>query len=248
MTFDMTNVNGPKHTPLSTKPKTHNVAHLTEDIRRFGPALNFETEKGEQFDKYIREHLIHTNRLNTSRDVWHKFAKQAVMQHIFANGSWINSNGQREYPGPGIAEFIKPNDDKDKNFRNLFLGGSQVLADNNDTGNINTLKDNSFAVFVIKNSIGTTPSIGLISGSMVTFLRPTARTSEEMKNNYLKVEMTDDRMSLDSLKPLCRIDLMKVNDTTYMVNLSKFGSYWFYLQHELTQLIKLMSITIIFFL
>ncbi|KAL0087443.1 hypothetical protein J3Q64DRAFT_1737402, partial [Phycomyces blakesleeanus] len=242
MTFDMTNVNGPKHTPLSTKPKTHNVAHLTEDIRRFGPALNFETEKGEQFDKYIREHLIHTNRLNTSRDVWHKFAKQAVMQHIFANGSWINSNGQREYPGPGIAEFIKPNDDKDKNFRNLFLGGSQVLADNNDTGNINTLKDNSFAAFVIKNSIGTTPSIGLISGSMVTFLRPTARTSEEMKNNYLKVEMTDDRMSLDSLKPLCRIDLMKVNDTTYMVNLSKFGSYWFYLQHELTQLIKLVRI------
>ncbi|KAL0092635.1 hypothetical protein J3Q64DRAFT_1695145 [Phycomyces blakesleeanus] len=159
------------------------MTHLTEDIRRFGSALNFETEKDKQFNK--------------------------------------------------IAEFIKPNNNKDKTFCNLFLGGSQVLADNNDTGNITTLKDNSFAAFVIKNSIGTTPSIGLISGSMVTFLQPTACTSEEMKNNYLKLEMTDDCMPLDSLKPLCKIALMKVNDTIYMVNLSKFSSYWFYLQHGL---------------
>ncbi|KAL0074309.1 hypothetical protein F4703DRAFT_1968613 [Phycomyces blakesleeanus] len=84
---DMANVANLKHLPLSTKPKTHNMIHLTEDIRRFGPALNFETEKGEQFNKYIREHLIRTNRLNTLRDICHKFTKQAVMQHIFANGS-----------------------------------------------------------------------------------------------------------------------------------------------------------------
>ncbi|OAD78037.1 C2H2-type zinc finger transcription factor [Phycomyces blakesleeanus NRRL 1555(-)] len=138
---------------------------------------------------------------------------------------------QHEYPGSEIAECIKHNDDTA--FWHLFLGGSRNFADNNDTNDVTTLKDNSFAAFVIKNSIGMTPSIRLISGSMVTFLWPTARTSEEIKNNYLKVEMTSDHMSLDSLKPLYKIDLMKVNDTTYMVNLSKFGSYWFYLQHGL---------------
>ncbi|KAL0073244.1 hypothetical protein F4703DRAFT_1972972 [Phycomyces blakesleeanus] len=180
--FDMANVANPKHFLLSTKPKTHNMTHLTEDIRQFGPALNFETEKS----KY---------------------------------------NGQQEYSGFRIAEFIKSNDDRDKTFCNIFLRGSQVFANNNDTGNITTLKNNSFAAFVIKNSIGMTPSIGLISGLMVTFLWHTAHTSEKMKNNYLKVEMTDDHMPFDSLKSLCKIDLIKVNDTTYMVNLSKFGSY-----------------------
>ncbi|KAL0081727.1 hypothetical protein J3Q64DRAFT_1865991 [Phycomyces blakesleeanus] len=152
--FDMANVENPKHLPLSTKLKTHSMTHLTEDIRQFGPVLNFETEKDKQFNK----------------DVCHKFAKQKIMQHNFANGSWINSNRQGEYSGPGIAEFIKSNYDKDKTFYNLFLRESQVLTDNNDTSNITTLKDNFFSAFVIKNSIGTTLSIGLISDSMTTFL------------------------------------------------------------------------------
>ncbi|KAL0095899.1 hypothetical protein J3Q64DRAFT_1631044 [Phycomyces blakesleeanus] len=30
-----------------TRSTSHNMIHLMEDIRRFGPALNFETEKGE---------------------------------------------------------------------------------------------------------------------------------------------------------------------------------------------------------
>ncbi|OAD81170.1 hypothetical protein PHYBLDRAFT_138712 [Phycomyces blakesleeanus NRRL 1555(-)] len=67
--FDKANVDNPKYTSLCNKAKAHNMTYLMEDIRRFGPALNFETEKGKQFNKHIREHLIHTNWLNTSRDV-----------------------------------------------------------------------------------------------------------------------------------------------------------------------------------
>ncbi|KAL0073092.1 hypothetical protein F4703DRAFT_1724392, partial [Phycomyces blakesleeanus] len=66
------------------------LTHLPDDLQRFGTALHYETEKGEQFNKHIREHLMHTNRLNTSRDVCLKFAKQAVMRHVIDGGSWMN--------------------------------------------------------------------------------------------------------------------------------------------------------------
>ncbi|KAL0092632.1 hypothetical protein J3Q64DRAFT_1868387 [Phycomyces blakesleeanus] len=59
--FDEANVDSPKHTSLCNKPKAHKMTHLTEDIRRFGPALNFEMEKDNQFNKHICEHLIYTN-------------------------------------------------------------------------------------------------------------------------------------------------------------------------------------------
>ncbi|KAL0075550.1 hypothetical protein J3Q64DRAFT_1703904 [Phycomyces blakesleeanus] len=110
------------YTPFCNKPKVHFLNHLTDNIRRFGPALNYETEKGKQFNKHIREHLIHTNRLNTSRDVCFKFAKQIIMQHIFDGGSWTNDNGQQEYSGSEIAECLKHNNVE--TFWHLFLGGS----------------------------------------------------------------------------------------------------------------------------
>ncbi|KAL0081895.1 hypothetical protein J3Q64DRAFT_1623137, partial [Phycomyces blakesleeanus] len=74
------------HNPYSSKPKVHLLTHLPDDLRRFGTALHYETEKGEQFNKHIREHLMHTNRLNTSRDVCLKFAKQSAMRHIIDGG------------------------------------------------------------------------------------------------------------------------------------------------------------------
>lgn len=43
--------------------------HLTKNIRRLGPALNYETEKGKQFKKYIWENLFFTNRTDISRDI-----------------------------------------------------------------------------------------------------------------------------------------------------------------------------------
>ncbi|KAL0074303.1 C2H2-type zinc finger transcription factor [Phycomyces blakesleeanus] len=57
-----TNCKHKKHAFYTSKPKVHLLTHLPEDLRRFEPALNYETKKGEQFNKHIREHLFHTNR------------------------------------------------------------------------------------------------------------------------------------------------------------------------------------------
>ncbi|KAL0082044.1 hypothetical protein F4703DRAFT_1863005, partial [Phycomyces blakesleeanus] len=56
------------HNPYSLKPKIHLLTHLPNDLQRFGTALHYETKKDEQFNKHIHDHLMHTNRLNTSRD------------------------------------------------------------------------------------------------------------------------------------------------------------------------------------
>ncbi|KAG2207711.1 hypothetical protein INT47_011831 [Mucor saturninus] len=71
------------------KPKIHLLTHLHEDINRFGCALHYETEKGEQFDKFIREHLFQTNRQNTSRDVTVRSGKQLMFRFIFTSGSIV---------------------------------------------------------------------------------------------------------------------------------------------------------------
>ncbi|CAO3656229.1 unnamed protein product [Mucor hiemalis] len=49
--FDVTTTN---LAPYCGKPKTHLLRHLKDDLIRFGCALHFETEKGEQFNKFLR--------------------------------------------------------------------------------------------------------------------------------------------------------------------------------------------------
>ncbi|OAD65404.1 hypothetical protein PHYBLDRAFT_153488 [Phycomyces blakesleeanus NRRL 1555(-)] len=102
--------------------------------RKFGTALYYNTKKGEQFNKHIRKHLMHTNRLNTSRDVCLKFAKQSAMRHIID------------------AEFLKEN--FNNNVKNILFSELRDFADNNNTDDITekVLCDNTFAVFMLKES------------------------------------------------------------------------------------------------
>ncbi|KAI9244212.1 hypothetical protein EDC94DRAFT_667540 [Helicostylum pulchrum] len=74
---------------ISLKPKLHLLTHPPEDIRRFGCALHYETEKGEQFNKFIREHLLQTNRQNTSRDVAVRFGRQFMFRFIYNGGTFL---------------------------------------------------------------------------------------------------------------------------------------------------------------
>ncbi|KAL0077317.1 C2H2-type zinc finger transcription factor [Phycomyces blakesleeanus] len=215
------------HKAYCTKPKVHYLTHLKEDIIRFGPALNYETEKGEQFNKHIREHLFHTNRQNTSRDVCLKFAKQVALQHVIDGGSWINSSGNREKSGTGIERFIK--DNNESLFYYTFFGSSRELKDNNDTGDIedDAVQNNSFGAFVFKDDPISRPRIGLVSGSVVKFLSIVPRTDNDRNNNYAKAVMTGEHSDVANMNLVCKLDLHIFRNPFYIVNLSKFGSYWF---------------------
>ncbi|KAL0087989.1 hypothetical protein F4703DRAFT_1975624 [Phycomyces blakesleeanus] len=70
------------NTKFSLTLKTHLLLHLKEDIKRFGCALHFETEKGKQFNKFIRTHLMYSNHHADNRDLALKFGKQDMLRHI----------------------------------------------------------------------------------------------------------------------------------------------------------------------
>ncbi|KAL0073088.1 hypothetical protein F4703DRAFT_1937184 [Phycomyces blakesleeanus] len=81
-----------KHTKqgLTFKPKVHLLHHIAKDIVCFGLVLQYETENGEQFNKFICEHLFQTNRQSTSRDVALRFGKQFIC-HYLCNGGYYNA-------------------------------------------------------------------------------------------------------------------------------------------------------------
>ncbi|KAL0081728.1 C2H2-type zinc finger transcription factor [Phycomyces blakesleeanus] len=185
------------HKVYCTKPKVHYLTHLKEDVIRFGPALNYETEKGEQFNKHICKHLFHTNRQNTSRDVCLKFAKQVALQHVIDGGSWINSSSNQEKSETGIERFIKNNN------------------------------ESFFGTFVFRDDPISCPHIGLVSGSVINFLSIVSCTDNVRNNNYAKAVMTGEHSDVANMNLVCKLDLHIFRNLFYIVNLSKFGSYWF---------------------
>ncbi|KAL0073766.1 hypothetical protein F4703DRAFT_1799507 [Phycomyces blakesleeanus] len=185
------------------------------------PLFNLKLKKGKQFNKHIRKHLFHTNHKNTLQDVCLKF-------HVINCGSWLNENGQCEKPGSGIATFLQGNNEK--KFCFSFFGGSRDFTDNNDTGDIDEerIKNNSFGAFIFNNDSSSRPHIGYVCGSVVTFLELVACTEDDKKNNYAKAILINHRTDLSHLKLVCKLDIHLYCNSFYIVNLSKFGSYWFF--------------------
>ncbi|KAI8367985.1 hypothetical protein EDC96DRAFT_564490 [Choanephora cucurbitarum] len=130
-------------TSLSLQPKLHLLYHLEEDIIRFGLPVHYETEHGEQFNKFSREEIMRTRRHNPSRDVATSFAKQFAVHHVVNDGSFIVTKSRRD----GTIESkrimdagyqIKMLKEEEPQFFDLVLNYREN-ADNNDyyekTGN-----------------------------------------------------------------------------------------------------------------
>jgi hypothetical protein len=77
---------------LLLKAKFHFLLHLPENIRRFGPAIMFSTERFESFNSVFRECSIHSNRQAPSRDIAHTFAHLDRVKHILSGGYWYDAS------------------------------------------------------------------------------------------------------------------------------------------------------------
>ncbi|OAD80296.1 hypothetical protein PHYBLDRAFT_160943 [Phycomyces blakesleeanus NRRL 1555(-)] len=110
------------NTKFSLTLKTHLLLHLKEDIKRFGCALHFETEKGKQFNKFIRTHLVYSNRHADNRDLALKFGKQDMPRHIASGSSWIDKCG---------SDIFALLHDQGIKFSDNFFGKHQEFVDNN---------------------------------------------------------------------------------------------------------------------
>ncbi|KAJ7193966.1 hypothetical protein GGX14DRAFT_378462 [Mycena pura] len=77
---------------ILTKIKLHLLAHIRDDIRRFGPLIRSSTEIYEAFNAVFRQCSVYSNHLAPSRDIARKFASMARVKHLLSGGYWWDSH------------------------------------------------------------------------------------------------------------------------------------------------------------
>ncbi|KAI7891101.1 uncharacterized protein EV154DRAFT_91175 [Mucor mucedo] len=181
-------------TPYSCKPKMHLLHHLRDDLINFGCALHYETEKGEQFNKFLREHLFHTNRKDTSKSLALKFGKQELLRHIVDGGSWVSKDIKRVRYGSKLKNYIDMAGD---DFFLEMFGSSREFADNNYSG-VNTFSVGVCGLFSVCIDNNTSVFVGEITknnGKLVTLQRfqpdVTGRTGQPIScttDGFIEIE------------------------------------------------------------
>ncbi|KIJ47112.1 hypothetical protein M422DRAFT_249424 [Sphaerobolus stellatus SS14] len=79
------------------KPKFHNILHLPEHIRRFGPASLFATEGFESFNAVIRKFSINSNHQAPSRDIGRGMARGNRLRHMLSGGFFLPKFKEEEW-------------------------------------------------------------------------------------------------------------------------------------------------------
>ncbi|KAJ7875510.1 hypothetical protein B0H14DRAFT_3547906, partial [Mycena olivaceomarginata] len=95
---------------ILVKIKLHLLAHIPDDIRRFGPAIRFATEIYEAFNGVFRLCSIYSNRLAPSRDISHKFASMDRVKHILSGGYWKDHTSKRWIQAGGAVQKVLHSD------------------------------------------------------------------------------------------------------------------------------------------
>nr|GAT45996.1 predicted protein [Mycena chlorophos] len=76
---------------ILVKIKLYLLAHLPDDICRFGPAIRFATEVFECCNAIFRACSVRSNRLSPTRDIATKFASIERMRHVLCGGYWYDA-------------------------------------------------------------------------------------------------------------------------------------------------------------
>ncbi|KAJ7192460.1 hypothetical protein GGX14DRAFT_305576, partial [Mycena pura] len=80
---------------ILTKIKLHLLAHIKDDVRRFGPLIRSSTEIYEAFNGVFRLCSVYSNHLAPSRDIARKFASMDRVRHLLSGGYWWDIHSQR---------------------------------------------------------------------------------------------------------------------------------------------------------
>lgn len=87
----------------------HLLAHLQQDIIRFGPLLGVATESFESFNAIFRFCSILSNHSAPSRDIAIQLAEQEVLRHFLSGGGWQDGGCEWKKPAPSVINFLKNN-------------------------------------------------------------------------------------------------------------------------------------------
>ncbi|KAI9331639.1 hypothetical protein BD770DRAFT_375807 [Pilaira anomala] len=227
--------------------KMHIMHHLVDDIFRFGSAIFFETEKGEQHNKFVREGLFRTNRQNPSRDVAVAFAKRMMARHILAGGSWF-VEGQ-SIPLKASRKVLECASSVDTTVRDF--------ADNNDQDPV--VKLGSSGIFKNKHGnylIGEVVKVDALTGEYKVVEYALLRgdeaitrfdelESDDVSSSLYHTCMKDGANNLLVFKTRAEtsfreaegqfvqiLDISRRYNNYNLINISKFGTFWWALSHK----------------
>ncbi|KAF7334362.1 FAD-binding-3 domain-containing protein [Mycena sanguinolenta] len=92
---------------ILVKIKLHLLAHISDDIRRFGPLLRWATEIYESHNAVFRLCSVFSNRLAPSRDIAMKFASMDRVKHLLSGGYWWDPVLQQwTQAGRGVQQIL----------------------------------------------------------------------------------------------------------------------------------------------
>ncbi|KAJ7253007.1 hypothetical protein B0H12DRAFT_1017789 [Mycena haematopus] len=92
---------------ILVKVKLHLLAHIPDDVRRFGPLIRWATEIYESFNGVFRLCSIFSNRLAASRDIAIKFASMDRVKHVLSGGYWWDAvTGRWAQAGGGVQQIL----------------------------------------------------------------------------------------------------------------------------------------------
>ncbi|THU98413.1 hypothetical protein K435DRAFT_795704 [Dendrothele bispora CBS 962.96] len=111
-------------TKIIRKVKIHLLAHLVEDIRRFGPLTGVATDRHESFNAVFRLCSVLSNHLAPSRDIAVQMGDQEGLKHRLMGGEWQDPDSHDWVSGGiGVRNFVRENP-----FIQTMLGWSNHVA------------------------------------------------------------------------------------------------------------------------
>ncbi|KAF7351616.1 FAD-binding-3 domain-containing protein [Mycena sanguinolenta] len=92
---------------ILAKIKLHLLAHILDDVRRFGPLIRWATEIYESHNAVFRLCSVFSNRLAPSRDIASKFASMDRVKHLLSGGYWWDPDSKRwTQAGRGVQQIL----------------------------------------------------------------------------------------------------------------------------------------------
>ncbi|KAJ7831622.1 hypothetical protein B0H14DRAFT_3713311 [Mycena olivaceomarginata] len=95
---------------ILVKIKLHLLAHIPDDIRRFGPAIRFATEIYEAYNGVFRLCSIYSNHRAPSRDISLKFASMSRVKHYLSGGYWRSLISSKWIQAGGAVQRVLQDD------------------------------------------------------------------------------------------------------------------------------------------
>ncbi|KZV61485.1 hypothetical protein PENSPDRAFT_643337 [Peniophora sp. CONT] len=91
---------------IITKYKLHVLAHIVDDIIRFGPVILYATELFECWNAIFRLCSVYSNRISPSRDIAETVAGMERFRHQVSGGWWKDATGMNVQCGSRIRAFF----------------------------------------------------------------------------------------------------------------------------------------------